>query len=352
MTIFDVWKILKETFQYLITKWKLILVIGLIGGLVGLSLSFLIKPKYTAKISFSLIDGGSKGSGLFDLASSFGLASLMGGNDVFSGDNLLEIMKSKYAVEETLLSPVMFEGEKMTLIEAYIKFNHLRKKWSKSKKNDLRNVAYPIGQNKESFSRTQDSIVSELYKDFIKNNALKVLRLNKKVGMSEVTFTSKNEEFSKLFVENLMKETYVFYRQTKTAQIIENVRKMEQTADSIKHLYESALTRSSAYSGVNVNPALQSAMVPKLKQEYDAQLYGTVYAEVLKNLETLKLDLARETPLVQVVDLPRYPLKKEKLGKVKGIVLGGLLAGFFIVMFLLIRYFFRLYKDSYDNNNR
>jgi len=335
MTISDVLTIVKDTFQYLLTKWKLILVVGLIGGILGLGLSFLIKPKYTAKISFSLIEGGSKG-GLFDLASSFGLASLMGGNDVFSGDNLLEIMKSKYAVEETLLSPVIFEGEKMTLIEAYIKFNNFRKKWLKSKKVDLRNVSFPIDQNKESFSRTQDSIVSLLYTEFLESNVLKVLRLNKKVGMSEVAFTSKNEEFSKLFVENLMNQTYIFYKQTKTAQTFENVKKMEQTADSIKHLYESALMRSSGYSGVNINAALQVAMVPKLKQEYDAQLYGTVYAEVLKNLETLKLDLARETPIVQIIDTPRYPLKKEKLGMVKGVVLGGFIAGFFVVIYLIL----------------
>jgi len=64
-------------------------------------------------------------------------------------------------------------------------------------------------------------------------------------------------------------------------------------------------------------------------------LYGTVYTEILKNLETLKLDLARETPLVQVIDQPIFPLKKEKLGKVKGTFFGGIIGGVLIVVYLL-----------------
>jgi uncharacterized protein involved in exopolysaccharide biosynthesis len=123
---------------------------------------------------------------------------------------------------------------------------------------------------------------------------------------------------------------------------------MEHTADSIKFLYETALEQSSSMSGVNVNRALQTAMVPKLKQEYDAQLYGTVYAEVLKNLETLKLDLARETPIIQIIDTPRYPLKKDKLGKIKGTALGGIFAGFMVVFYLLLTYYFNLAKEKYN----
>jgi LPS O-antigen subunit length determinant protein (WzzB/FepE family) len=52
-------------------------------------------------------------------------------------------------------------------------------------------------------------------------------------------------------------------------------------------------------------------------------------------LETLKLDMARETPLVQMIDEPILPLKKERLGKAIGIVMGGLIGGLLIVFYLL-----------------
>jgi len=162
-----------------------------------------------------------------------------------------------------------------------------------------------------------------------------VVRKDKKISIVNVDFMSKDELFSKLFVERLMDETSKFYSFTRTSQSRTNIDMMQHTADSIKGLYESALYKGAGISTVNMNTALQYAAVPRIKQENNAQLYGTVYAEVLKNLETLKLDLARETPLVQIIDRPRLPLKKEKLGKIKGIVFGGILGGFLIIFYLI-----------------
>jgi len=45
--------------------------------------------------------------------------------------------------------------------------------------------------------------------------------------------------------------------------------------------------------------------------------------------------MARETPLVQIIDTPQLPLKKQKLGKIKGMVTGGLIGGFLIILYLL-----------------
>ena len=59
--------------------------------------------------------------------------------------------------------------------------------------------------------------------------------------------------------------------------------------------------------------------------------------ELVKQSEMAKVTLRKETPLIQVIDQPILPLKKEKFGKAKGIVMGGFLAGFLIVIFLIIR---------------
>lgn len=168
---------------------------------------------------------------------------------------------------------------------------------------------------------------------------LSVVRKDKKTSIVDIDFTSSDELFSKLFVETLMDQTYRFYKETKTSQSRSNVQMMQHTADSIKALYENALYKGAGYSSLNINAALQYAAVPRIKQEQSAQLYGTVYAEVLKNLETLKLDMARVTPMVQMIDTPRLPLKMEKLRKLKGLIVGGLLGGFFIVMFFVGRLF-------------
>lgn len=327
----------KESYKYLLRKRLIILIFILTGAVFGLVASLIIKPKYTAHLSFALIEKSS-GGGLADLASSFGLSSLLGGgsNGAFSGDNLIEIIQSRYAIEKTLLTPVNYKGQNKNLVEVYIEFNDLREKWLKDKDHkDLQHLSYPIGQDRMTFNRTQDSILFMIYDKINDTKALSVIRKDKKISIVNVDFTSKDEMFSKLFVEKLMDQTYRFYKETKTSQSRTNINIMQHTADSIKNLYEAALYKGAGFSQVNVNAALQFAAVPRIKQENNAQMYGTVYAEVLKNLETLKLDLARETPIAQIIDTPRLPLFKEKLGKVKGIVLGGFLGGFLIVTYLL-----------------
>ncbi len=327
----------KKYYQYLLRKWKIICIFGFGGAALGLVASFVVKPTYTAHLSFALVEK-STGGGLADLASSFGFAGLVGGssNGAFSGDNLLEIIKSRHAIEQTLLTPVDFKGQRKTLMEAYMDFTKMRKALKKVKNNtDLRNLAYPIGQDRKTFNRTQDSMLYVVYDGFVKGQSLKIVRKDKKVSIVNVDFSSKDEVFSKLFVETLMDQTYNFYRQTKTAQSRYNIDMMQQKADSVRLLYEAALYKGAGFSPVNINPALQYAAVPRIKQEGQAQLYGTVYTEILKNLETLKLELARETPLVQLIDQPLYPLKKEKLGKVKGTFFGGVIGGVLIVVYLL-----------------
>ena len=328
----------RELWQYLLSKWIIILIFGIGGAAIGLVVSILTPPKYTAHLSFALVEKSAGGGGLADLASSFGISGLMGSGSsgAFSGDNLLEIMQSPHTIEQTLLTPVVYQAKKQNLVEVYIQFNELRKDWQKNVNNkELQTLAYPIGQKRETFTRTQDSVLNSIYDKIIKSNALTIARKDKKLSFVNVNFTSKDEVFSKLFEEKLMEETYRFYKETKTAQSRANINMMQAKADSIRRLYESSLYRSAGYSQVNINQALAFAAVPKLKQDNNAQLYATVYTEVLKNLETLKLDMARETPIVQIIDTPRFPLDKERLGKGKAMATGGILGGFLIVFYLL-----------------
>ncbi len=120
----------KKYRNYLFSKWLVILIFGLSGAIIGLVASFIVKPTYTAHLSFSLVEKSS-GGGLADLASSFGFSGLASGssNGAFSGDNLLEIIKSRYAIEKTLLTPVVYNGKTQNLVEVFIEFNKIRKVW-------------------------------------------------------------------------------------------------------------------------------------------------------------------------------------------------------------------------------
>jgi len=349
LSLKDMVRIAKEWWKYLLTKWVLIVIFGLGGAAIGLVVSLTSKPKYTAHLSFALMEKGTGASGLASLASSFGYNIGMGSANAFSGDNLIEIIKSQRAVEQALMTPVNYKGKNENLIEAYITISKMRKGWVHSKKSELRKLSFPIGEPLGSFSRMQDSVMNVIYNSIAKSGALSVAKIDKMSGIVNVNFTGRDELFAKLFVENLMDQTYRFYKDTKTAQSRANVAMMQHTADSVKRLYDAALYKGAAVSQVNMNMAMQYVAVPKIKQQTDAQLYGAVYAEVLKNLEALKLDMARETPLVQIIDTPQLPLKKQKIGKIKGTVNGGLVGGVLIILYLLgARYIKKEMQDDED----
>jgi uncharacterized protein involved in exopolysaccharide biosynthesis len=73
----------------------------------------------------------------------------------------------------------------------------------------------------------------------------------------------------------------------------------------------------------------------------DVQVNTAMLAEMVKNLEAAKMTLEKETPLIQVIDSPILPLKKEKIGRLKTTVTLGLLAGCMVIIFLLGRLWLR-----------
>ena len=86
-----------------------------------------------------------------------------------------------------------------------------------------------------------------------------------------------------------------------------------------------------------LNPALNVNRTPSAKKQIDVQTNSAILTELIKQIELAKVSLRKETPLIQVIDRPILPLPKEKFGKAKGIVLGGILAGFLLILFLLVK---------------
>ena len=77
--------------------------------------------------------------------------------------------------------------------------------------------------------------------------------------------------------------------------------------------------------------------VPSSRLQVDVQANTAFLIALVQQTEMAKVTLRKETPLIQVIDRPILPLKKEKFGKAKGILLGGFLAGFLMVLGLVFR---------------
>lgn len=329
----------KEWWHYLLSQWKIILLAGIIGAALGLAYSFIKKPIYTATLSFALEDekggGGGLGSAL-GLASSFGIDLGGGGGSIFTGSNLTELFKSRAMVEKTLLSPVVVDGKTISLAEMYIQNQEWREKWNDKPK--FKNIQFLPDTKRKYFTRVHDSILGVMYQDLSKTG-LSVGQKDKKISIITIDVNSTNELFSKYFTEALVKEVSDFYVTTKSKKARMNMDILERQTDSIRRELNGAITGVAVANDNTfmLNPALNVRRAPSARRQVDVQANTAILTELVKQTELAKVTVRKETPLIQVIDQPILPLKKEKFGKAKGIVLGGFLAGFLAVFGLIVR---------------
>jgi hypothetical protein len=331
----------KEWYNYLLSKWKLIVLAGVIGAALGLTYSFIKKPVYTASLSFALEDEKSGGlGGALGLASSFGIDLGGGGGSVFTGSNLTELFKSRSMVEQTLLSPVTSNGKVISLAEMYIENQGWRAEWNDD--SNYKSIQFSPKVDREILTRVHDSILGVIYTDLSKNG-LTVGQKDKKVDIITIDVTSTDELFSKYFTESLVTEVSDFYIQTKSKKSRENMLILERQTDSIRRELNGAITGVAAANDntFGLNPAMNVRRVPSARRQVDVQANTAILTELVKQTELAKVTLRKETPLIQIIDRPIFPLKKEKFSKVKGVLLGGFLAGFLSLIGLMCKRFFK-----------
>lgn len=333
----------REWFSYLLSQWKVIVLAGVVGAALGLAYSFIKKPVYTATLSFALEDEKSGGLGsALGLASSLGLDLGGGGGSIFTGSNLTELFKSRSMVEQTLLSPVVVDGKSISLAEMYIQNNGWREQWDASPK--FAAIQFLPKVDRKNYTRVHDSILGKIYDNLSKTN-LSVGQKDKKIAIVNIDVISTNELFSKYFTEALVKEVSDFYIETKSKKARENMDILERQTDSIRRELNGAITGVAVANDntFNLNPALNIRRTPSARRQVDVQANTAILTELVKQTELAKVTLRKETPLIQVIDRPILPLEKEKFGKAKGILLGGFLAGFLVVIGLIIR---RIFQDT------
>lgn len=339
---------IQDWWRYLLSKWLIILICGLAGGAIGFFYAFYKKPLYTATTTFVLEDEKAGGGGLGNLA---GLASMAGvdlggsGGGIFQGDNILGLYRSRTMLEKTLLTQIEADGGKELLVNRFIDLN-LREKWTS--KPELVNFKFSEDslQNRDSFfkpDRLRDSILGVIVIELNKKY-LSVSKPDKKLSTIQVDVRSQDELFAKAFNDELVKNVNEFYINTKTKKTLQNVNILQHKTDSVRSVMNGAIYTAVSVSDAtpNLNPTRQIQRVaPAQRAQFSAETNKSILAEMVKNLEMTKMALLKETPLIQVVDKPIYPLKKEQFGKAKGIIIGGVLFGFICACGLILKRFYK-----------
>jgi uncharacterized protein involved in exopolysaccharide biosynthesis len=150
-----------------------------------------------------------------------------------------------------------------------------------------------------------------IYQKIIKKN-LAVERLNKKGSIIEITTTTPNEVFSKLFTERLVLETIRMYVDIKTSVATRNISRLEKRSDSLMELLNAKSYKSAAMQVLDANAAYKITAVPVEVSQRDKSVTYALYSEVMKNLEASRMGLASQTPVINMLDQARYPLEDQQ----------------------------------------
>jgi hypothetical protein len=322
----------------LLKRWPLFCIIGLVFGVAGFIYAWIQAPKYESNLTFVLNQGNNSGiSGALNLAAQFGLNIHDQANDVFSGDNIIEVIKSRRMVESVFLTVDTFNSTPYTLIEFYRQkmLNLDKKKISASP------VHFPVGVMRASLNYAQDSVLYATFTDFTKFS-LEADKPDKMLSIFSIRVKTSNEKFTKVFTDRLIHAADSFYTEICSKKERETLDILEQRVASMRGGLSSSLSSKAASEDANLNPAFAESQVPLQKQQINAQVYGSAYSELFKNLELARFQYLNKIPLIQIIDQANYPMKKIKAGKLKTSLMFAF-TGIFITF--LIFWLIRLYKD-------
>lgn len=338
----------KEWGKYILSKWLIIVLFGIVVGVLGYLYTAKKKRMYTATTTFVLESSGEGGGG--GLGQYAGLASMVGidmgggGGGIFQGDNILELYKSRSMIKKTLFTTVDYNGKSMLLIDRFIDFNQLREGWTNPK---LKNINF--SSKGEALSpevrRLQDSIITDIAVELNKNYMM-VVKPDRKSSIIRVDIKGPDEFFAKAFNNQIVKNVNDFYVQTKTKKALESVAIVKNKVDSIRAEMNGSIYRAVAISDAtpNLNPIRQvERLAPIQRSQFSAETNKLILGELVKNLEMSKMTLLKETPLIQVVDEPILPLYSEKTSARKVGLISAVLGGIFIIIIFLGR---KIVNDS------
>ena len=315
--------------KYFISQYKIIFLVTIITSALGLLYGKMQPSTYKATSTFIVEDkSGKGGGGLSGLASQFGIdvGGLTGGGaGLFDGDNILEIIKSRAIIEKVLLTkmeePASSKGQ--TIADYYIQIENLAPAFE-SKNINVKSLNFAGLTEGAKHTVKQDSILYILYSRINKN--LNVEKKNKKSTIITLEVVSGDQVFSKVFAEEVLKQTSDLYIDIKTGNLSRSIERIQQKADSLQR----------SLSNIYQNSFQINSSRTELSNR-DKTFSSTLYAEVVKNLETLKLSLINQTPVIQVLDTPKFPLFDQRTPARYSLLIG------FAIGFVL-SFFYALYK--------
>jgi hypothetical protein len=305
-----------ELIQYLVVvikkHWRLLVGLPIALALLGLCAGWVL-GKDLKKAEFIIAAEEEGPSGMENLLAQFGLD--VGGSNpggVFEGESLVKLFYVRSLVERSLLSEFSHQGKKRLLAEA------IYPAIPDFKSADFKGVRFHANRHKNN--AITDSALYIMYK-YVTKEMLTVNRPDKKQSFVTVGCLHADPEIAVATSESIIKTVTDYYIETLTKKARHNLNVLKLEADSIQR----ALNRNLQVNAANTDLNL-----------IDLQISISLYGEVVKNLKLAEIGLLKQTPLIQIIESPHYPLETVGMNLWE-YVAGGLLLGLLLSVYLIYK---------------
>lgn len=325
ITLKELILIIKEYFNETLKYWWLIGIIGVLMGGLFLYRAYTSPKIFTASVTYTTSDGGGLGGMAGGLLGRF--VGRGGGSPILK---MQAMLSSRKIMEKVMFNKTTINGETDYLINHHIKLFEL-----KDKEGELlspyANEALSTLEERKIFQGIHRSVTKELLST----------SLDEETGIASISINSEFEEYSYELASLLYSELEIFYVDSEVGSQKATLAKLEHSADSIYNLILSKTSRVASLTDKDKGRFLALDKLPEQRLQGELTFLTQVYAEVLRNLETVKFTVATSTPSIKAIDLPILPIKPKKKSIIVQTIIGGFLGGFLSVMFILARKIFR-----------
>jgi uncharacterized protein involved in exopolysaccharide biosynthesis len=315
-------------------RWKIIVLLTLLSGTGTLLNAFLTKPTYTAKTTFVVReDSGNALGAVSGILGQFGLGA--GATSEYNLDKISELARSRYIIQQVIMTKVSIEGKKDFLGNHIIDIYDLpNENWGDDKL--LKSFRF-THDSIPKFSEAENKALQYLHRFIATNirNRLMNVGYSKETSILFVNVTTINQYLSIEIAQNVYHHLSTFYVIQSTAQPRQTVKNLEFRADSVRTILYSAERRLARTEDRSLGTLLREDKVPAAHLGKDIQILTLMYGEVLKNLETASFLLKNATPFFMQIDHPIAPIIPDKASKIKSILVGFLI-GFLLSIFIIV----------------
>ena len=341
----DIVKKLVSFKNLIVRNWKILILSIILGTGGGYLFEFFTRkpPIYIAKIVFNLENGGgsSAGGGLQDLASAFGISGANSSSaGLFSGDNFIELLKTKNLYNRAVLTRVNVFGKNYIFGNYYLERSGILKD---ELEDDVAMQTFKFKHDRYDSASTDERSKVRLVQNYLMPYTV-VANDSKKASFLSLSVTSRNDTLSYIWSNLYLKIVTDFYKENKTQKTRELRDLIKHRVDSLKRELYRTQSLAAKYADQNQQIIVQEGLVEQQRlQTNSGQLQG-MYFEAMKNLDNLNFSMAKESPLLSRIDDVELPISPEPDPTKKGIIIGSIIG-------LLLAIIYVAFKESLKEIN-